>query len=273
MKNFIDIPTPYLGIITRKQVDSPTFRPAATGFITDELDLRFQMEALEVEASVNQEPGYISTAAHTTKSNAIRAALNEADERISAAAWWVYDRPLESGFDPLNVPIDSLESEASKEIRSIAIGFVDSCMKRGVVAVSILQGDTYPFAVLGASISEDRTESASKAFIESVQSWTASKWLRTHEPDSMPLWDVAELNRRATIIRQSEDSTRRSESSNNDTQNSITESLVVKTRRYNDRYVAWVYATERVISGTSLSLASLARRLDEQPQVFTNHNL
>lgn len=273
MKNFIDIPTPYQGIVTRKQVESATFRPAATGLPTDELNLRFQMEALEVEASVNQEPGYISTAAHITEMNAIRGALDEADERISAAAWWVYDRPLESRFDSLQVSVGLLEREAPKEIQSVAIGFVDSFMKRGHVAVSILQGDTYPFAVLGASIAGDRTESATKAFVESIQSWTASKWLRMHEPGSMPLWDVAELNRRAALIKQGEYSSGRRSSLNNNTQNRVVESLAVKTREYDGRYVAWVYAAGAPVSGTSLSLASLARALNEQPQVFTNHNL
>ena len=269
MTNFMEIATPFHRLTTVRLEKSGDFRPSATGDNSDidNIKLRVLMEQLEIDASTTQKPGFISSAAHSNRVTAIQNAQFEAIERISLAAWWTLKRPIIAKV-PLNTLETLVESYEPKQDIHASIGFVEPINKVGFAALSILSHDsTYPYTALGGAYSHDVSVATEKAFIESVQSWTASKWLYDHNRDSAPLWDVAELSSRRNEI----ESTEATETSSDKGGCSIPGEQIVVSE-VDDTYVAWIYGKEPV-SGTSVSLAKLAMRPNDNIRVFTNHNL
>jgi len=227
------------------------------------------MEQSEIDASTHH-IGSISSAAHYEPVQALNNAIDEADERISTSAWWAYDRTMLSRYALKSSPLSEFLNDPQTEIESINIGTIESFAKRGHVAVSILTGRSYPYAVLGSGISQDVHQSAQKAFFESVQSWTASKWLHDNEPQNTPLWDVHELQKRATKIAEAPSDTLKQKIPEGP---GILNKLSVRMSPLEGVFVAHIYDIHGPVSGRSLSLAALARIAHEQPSVFTDHNL
>jgi hypothetical protein len=269
MSNYIEIDTPFSSLKTVKLLDSSSFRPAATGSDYNQTRLRADMERLEIYASSNQRPGFISSAAHTDNQKAISNAYSEAIERVTSAAWWALNRPVMGKLS--DIDFQNIINDAGKPTGDfdISIGFIEPINHIGNVAVSIIrQNDVYPYATTGTAFSKNHTEAANKAFIESVQSWTASTWLKKYLKSEAPLWDIPTLLDRIDQI----DSSPVVNEVCTENEGLIDLQFEVETRDYAEGKVAWVYAKDRPVSGTTASLASLAMRDGEKIQVFTEHN-
>lgn len=271
---YIDIPTRFEGLRTYKVDDTPYFRPASTGFTKEEIIKRLHMEALEVEASSRRGgQGYISSAAHWEEKEAVNNALNEATERVSLAYWWVTRTGSVARLNSRHLSELRGKYSVPQEFR-LSIGFVESVTPDRYVAVSILDDRLeYPFSVLGGACSDSLNSAAEKAFIESVQSWSASRWLYQHPEKRKysPMWDIGELRKRAEEIDSLSDKVSESDQFWLDTESP---SFRVVTESFNsESWVAWVYG-ERATSGTSQDLASLAMKETGivNISVYTQHN-
>lgn len=256
--NYIDIPTPSNKLRTFKCADSPYFRPAATSSDAAEAALRIKMEYLEITSSdLAGEKGFIASAAHTEKESAINNAMNEAVERLTLGYWWSTGQ----GF------VSTISEDQQKMIRdsfsipseySFHIGFIRSTHPNRYTAVAILDTfHTYPYTVLGGATDTDKDNAMQKAFIESLQSWSASEWLHRHSTDKskLPRWDIGELRKRAQEMDDFPQATRQSaEYWSHDSSPRLT----YKTLATEDgNYIAWVYG-ENPTTGTSQDLARLA---------------
>jgi hypothetical protein len=265
MNKFIEIKTPFTSLKTVKLVGTETFRPAATGDDEDQIRLKTLMEALEIEASIDREPGFISSAAHPERDVAISNAEREANERVSVAAWWAFDREVTGRTSDTDITMLREKYHVPASYHFV-IGFVEPVMKSGYAAVSLLRNDqVYPYIVLGASFDEDKETAKEKAFIESVQSWSASAWEK-EQGQVLGLWDIAELRRRFLAIQASEEIEQVEQ---------LRLSNAPPTRleidQYSDAYVAWVYANQ-FVSGRTASLARIAMKTGESYYTFTEHN-
>ncbi len=264
MKEFIEIPTAFPPLKTVKLQDSDTFRPAATDVNQDQARRKALMEELEIQASFNQQPGFVASAAHAELGQAIANAKREASERIAIAAWWALDRPV-LGKAPVREVNNLREQYGVPKSFNLSIGYVQPHNRVGFATIAILENlATYPYIVLGASFNEDREIATIKAFTESVQSWTASAWEKENTNMLLSLWDMAELRRRANLINDAPDI------SDQSFEPTYSQELI-QTAEYSEGYVAWVYANE-FMSGRSVSLAKLAMKLDESIATFTDHN-
>ncbi|MFZ2125977.1 MAG: hypothetical protein WAV04_00490 [Candidatus Microsaccharimonas sp.] len=265
MNTFIEIKTPFPSLKTVKLAESDTFRPAATGDNEDQIRLKTLMEALEIQASVDRESGFVSSAAHVERDAAIENAEREANERISVAAWWAFDRPILGKASDADIAAMHEKYDVPSDYH-FAIGFVETVMRDGYAAVSILENaQTYPYIVLGASFHEDKGVAAEKAFVESTQSWAASVWEK-EQGQKLGLWDIAELRRRLLLIEQAP------------VIGGLRQVIVasapsthLEVDQFPDGYVAWVYA-HQFVSGRTASLARLAMKANESYYTYTEHN-
>lgn len=188
MEKYSIIDTPFRDIVTiKKNSDNLSFRPAATGLYS-ELDLlktKADMEEYE-NLIIN---GSIASAAHFDIEAAKRNATNEFIERSSVALWWHYHTGIEASPNPI-----TLESGFN-----IYQGRIDAIHGLGSVAISILENnEKYPYLALGSSFDHDRAKAGNSAYLESIQSWVGSCWLKNN---SKPLyWDLLELKKRANEI-------------------------------------------------------------------------
>jgi len=265
MKEFIEISTPLSSLKTVKLEGSETFRPAATGLDGDQIRLKTLMEALEISASIDRAPGFVSSAAHPERDAAIDNAKREAIERISVAAWWAFDRPIVG--KAATIDIAALRKKYTVlSSYEVEVGFVEPVIDDGFAAVSIIENrNEYPYIVLGASFDTDRQVATEKAFVESVQSWTASAWEK-EQGQALDLWDIAELRRRKLYIEQSDEINNMPRSAAVDAP-----SIYLEVDQNPEAYVAWVYA-DQFVSGRTASLAQLAIKMNESFYTFTEHN-
>ncbi len=154
MINFQKIPTPAKDIIVLKagDFDKDGFRPAASGDCFEDLEKRVEMEAVEIELSKRQPSGFIASAAHIEKPQAIRNAKFEAIERISLSAWWSLNRPFVAKYEQDLIDKLLQTHDLVDQGFDVNIGFVEPACETGFVAVAILENDQkYPFTVLGGS--------------------------------------------------------------------------------------------------------------------------
>lgn len=270
---YMKVDTPAIGVVTlRLNTDENTFMPAATGLSGDKLvELRTSMEKLEIEASVDTKPGYISRAAGPKKSMAIKNARYEAIEKMSLSAWWSLNRPS-IGKVSIGIIKKLLRVYFPSGDFQLSIGFVEPVCGTGYVAVSILQNtNKFPFAVLGSCYSNTPKSAMEKAFFESIQSWCATNWLRINNKELMPYWDLGELRRRSLEILSSTDLDL--EGKTNFDKKKLLKFIPIKyiqTQSHLGKYVAWVYMDKS--SDLNFEIAKLVKRKNETTQIFSAYN-
>jgi hypothetical protein len=271
-----ELSTPAAGIISlqvRNGGAETQFRPSATGEPSDLLRIRAQMEALEIEASAEVQPGFVASAAHVDKEKAVAAAQFEAVERLSLAAWWALDRPILARADEsVMQELGEAYFAGSPDFR-FSIGYVEPVSGTGFAAVSILENTSeYPFIVLGGSYAGTPEEAARGAFFESVQSWTGTIWMRDNAPQQTPYWDVGELRKRTAALAGAPDISAIGASRFDPQQMAgFFNDKTTHVEAYPEGSVAWVYL-DTPVTGYSFELAELVRRPDETVSVFTQHN-
>ena len=215
----------------------------------------------------------IASAAHADRESSIENAWQEAIERISLAAWWALRRPFISKFSDQAINEMLYQNHIERpENFSIHVGFVESVHPDYYVACSILSNDeSYPFAVLGGGCSkDDATSAAEKALYESIQSWTATTWIDSHQDVGQKVyWDAGELNER--ILTLSNTATEFTEKRMH-SRRSCLDSLRAHVAVHDNIYVTEI-AESRRTSHATLELARLAMKDSERISVFTPHNM
>jgi hypothetical protein len=181
--------------------DADSFRPAA---IDNDIFVAYKKAGMEQVEDRFPGADIIASAAHIDKETAEENAKKEAIERLSLSSWWALNRPVISRLDDGIVQSIRNYYLPDDEDFGINIGFVKPVCGTGFVAVSILEKQSeYPRAVLGGGFDEKPLEAAHKAFLESLQSWSATEWLWQNNPKEMPYWDTLELTKRAEAIQES----------------------------------------------------------------------
>ena len=229
------------------------------------------MERTETDHVTGQK--IIASAAHADRESSIENAWQEAIERISLAAWWVLRRPFIARFSDQVINEILYENHIEKpEDFSIHVGFVESVHPDYHVACSIPSNDkSYPFAVLGGGCSKDDAASAAeKALYESIQSWTATTWIDSHQEVGQKVyWDTGELSDRILNLSRT---TTGFAGKRMSSRHSCLDDLRTHVAVHDN-----IYFTEIVeSSGTShatLELARLAMKDSERISVFTPHNM
>lgn len=245
------------------------FRPSA---IDSELSIAREKASMEeLEDIFSCEANIISSAAHPDLSTAIYNAQKEAIERISLSAWWAFERPVKSKLsqkEKLAIIDGILPKDGSFNVE---IGFVEPSCATGYVAVSILESKIdWPRIVLGGSYDIEPMLAAKKAFLESVQSWTATNWLKDNDPSNMPYWDSQELLKRAQSIRASEPLAYVDEFSRRKF-NIYFEDKPANIFEHGGAYAAGICA-RCPVEGLTYLIADLDRHPGESVSVFTQHN-
>lgn len=270
---FYKINTPAKEIFTVKYEDSnfKSFQPASTGYDNELLILKASMEKLEIEASLSQQPGFISSAAHNTETEAIRNAQFEAVERISLSSWWVHKDPILGKVSSRNIE-ELLDTYFEpNHLFKLHIGFVQPIVPTGFLAVSILENShEYPYIVLGSSHKESQKEAVFSAFLESIQSWSATQWMRTNNNDfQQPKWDIGELRRRCNDIESSIDigADKHNKSEWDRDISPFFKDKPTITKKTDKGWVAWIYPPSPT-SLHPLDLAKLAKP-NKEARVFT----
>lgn len=264
------IDTPFSPVKTVRLYNRGDFRPCSTGLDVDSLKIRTAMERIEIEHTGGRE--IISSAAHTDKEVALENAWQEAIERISLAAWWALNRSFQAKFS--DDAIEEIMCNNKIEIPesfSLRVGLVESIDPNYRVACSIISNEKdYPFAVLGGGCSKDPTQAAEKAIYESMQSWTATSWIDSHQnTESKVYWDTRELtNRIADLSGLIVDESHTPTPYKADCLNNLDARVAFR----DGVYVAEIIESNGA-SHTTSELAKVAMRGDEQISVFTPHNL
>lgn len=270
---YMKVDTPAIGVVTlRLNTNENTFMPAATGLSGDKLvELRASMEKLEIEASVDTKPGYISRAAGPKKSMAIKNARYEAIERMSLSYWWSMGKSTLWKVNP-EITKRLLRTYFPSVDFQLNIGFVEPVCGTGYVAVSLLQNTKlFPYAVLGSCYSSSPKSAMKKAFFESIQSWSATNWLRKNNKKLMPYWDLGEIRRRSVEISSSPDLDFENET-NFDNQK-LLEFIPIKNiqvKPHSGKYVAWVYLDKSI--DLNFEITKLVKRKKETTKIFSEYN-
>lgn len=263
------IKTPFSPVKTVRLNTRGDFRPCSTGVDIEELKVRTLMERAEEEYTNNR--GVIASAAHADKDLAIENAYQEAIERISLAAWWKYRRPAIAKLSDERIGKLLEANNITKPANfSVDIGFVESVDPDYYVTYSIISNrQSYPFAVLGGGCSKDTTVAAKKALYESIQSWTATQWIDSHEgTKSKVYWDISELEYRSSLP--VDITTALDEKIT--TKHKMLSALNVRAVLQGDLYIA--EATEKNKEfHTASEMAKLAMKDGEKNVVFTPYNL
>lgn len=249
-----------------------SFRPAA---IDDDIFVAYKKAMMEQTEDILLVEGLVATAAHVDKETAVDNAKKEAIERLSLSSWWGLNRPVLSRLDDGIVQSIRNYYLPDNEGLGINIGFVKSVCDTGFVAVSILENQSeHPYEVLGGSFGEKPLEAAHKAFLESLQSWSATEWLGRNKPKEMPYWDTLELAKRAEDIRNAKqfelfavghspfDSARFS---------SYFSNASITVQNHGGVYVAGV-GLGMSLSGKVHAIAEIDKQPGEEVQVFTRYN-
>lgn len=273
--NFQKIPTPAKDIFVLKagDFDEDGFRPAASGDYSAELQQRVEMEAVEIALSKKQPSGFIASAAHMEKSQAIRNAKFEAIERISLSAWWSLNRPIIAKYEQRLIDELLKVHDLDGQGFDLNIGFIEPACETGFVAVAILENSQqYPFTVLGGSYKETAQEAAHHAFLESLQSWTATKWIRDNELKPVPAWDIGNLRARSNELRESADLEKEHLSTFEEALlEAYFKNKTILTDKLGENHAAWVYPPFQT-SLLSHELARIAQKNSEQVTVFSQYN-
>jgi hypothetical protein len=246
--------------------DSTTFRPSAIGLIDDEsLTDRLNMERQEVLYQRRTALSSLACAAHFTESEAIRGARNELIERISLAAWWRYRRPIINNVDSsefaelLNLPKDF----------SYATFIVPSSDRDSFVAGSILSNKLmFPYYAFGGGSNASEQDAVQHALLESIQSWSATVWLRRNH-QQFPYWDQSELAHRFEEAEQLSSDNKLSDSKPFVANIGKIATLTI-TR--NAPAVIASYNTARPFSGSAKEYARLVKLPWEADRVLTEYN-
>ena len=264
------IDTPFSPIKTVRLDDGGDFRPCSTGLDIDNLKVRTMMERIEADHANDQE--IVASAAHTDKEIALENAWQEAIERISLAAWWALDRPFLAKFsdDTVEKIVCNHKIEIPESF-SVRVGLVESVNPDYKIACSIISNESdYPFAVLGGGCSKNAMQAAEKAIYESMQSWTATNWIDSHQnTESKVYWDTRELMSRIADL-----SSLTVDESHVPTPHKADclSNLGARVTFYDGVYVAEIIESHGISHVTS-ELARIAMRDDEHISVFTPHNL
>lgn len=265
------IDTPFPPVKTVRLVNRGDFRPCSTGTNIDELNTRTLMEQVEIDHVNGQK--IIASAAHADRESSIENAWQEAIERISLAAWWALRRPFITKFSDQAIDEILYENHIEKpEDFSIHVGFVESVHPDYYVACSVLSNDKlYPFVVLGGGCSKDDAASAAeKALYESIQSWTATTWIDSHQEVRQKVyWDTSELNDRILNLSNTTTDFAEKRVSSRD---SCLDNLRAHVTVHNDIYITEIIES-RGTSHATLELARLAMKDSERISVFTPHNM
>lgn len=249
--------------------DSDCFCPAAID--PDPVIARHKARMEGLESQIDAAEPLIATAAHVEKDIAIYNAQKEAIERLSLAPWWAFRRPVLSKLGE-NLTKSLCEYHLPEDDSFHAdIGFVEPVCGTGFLAVSILQNHSeFPYAVLGGKYSDSYEEAAHGAFLESLQSWAATDWLRHNNVEQMPYWDSVELfNRSASIAAAPELTEGRPFDST--MFNDFFSGVKILLQSHDEYYIAGVDIGESA-SGRSYDIAELDRKPGEEPLVFTQCN-
>ncbi len=266
------IETPFMPLKTVKTVGSDSFRPCSTGVDIEDLKKRTMMEGLEVDSL--ECSGVIASAANNDRESSVANTINEAVERISLASWWALNRPFTSRLSNKYIKNIFLEDGIEENDNfSVNVGFVESIDSGLYVACSILENErSYPFIVLGGGCSKSISVAARKAIYESIQSWTATEWLRRNcSADDQVYWDTGELKRRLgelikTPVRPLINDEPRQDSCSLKGVDLFTESI-------DDVYISRAVLSDGSFSHSTQQLARMAMRSNEQVSVFTQHNI
>ena len=177
-------------VTIRADADSDYFRPSATGIYLDDVEIRADMEKLEIEAISRSSRGFIfSSSAHFNMEEAINNAYNESAERINLSCWWAFRGSLLSRVDP-RISL-GLSNENMFETRTALLSTYGNI---GHCAITLIQSSEYPYYVLGSSFSQSAKEASEKSYFESVNSWVGTKW--SVNKGRKVSWDTEELARR-----------------------------------------------------------------------------
>lgn len=265
------IDTPFPPVKTVRLGNSGDFRPCSTGTSIEELNTRTLMECTETDHTNGQK--IIASAAHIDRESSIENAWQEAIERISLAAWWAFRRPFIAKFSDQAIDEMLYKKHIEKpEDFSIHVGFVESVHPDYHVACSILSNDkSYPFTVLGGGCSKDGAISAAeKALYESIQSWTATTWIDSHQDVGQKVyWDISELNDR--ILNLSSITTEFTEKRMS-SRDSCLDNLRAHVAIHDNIYITEIVEL-RGTSHATFELARLAMKDGECISVFTPHNM
>jgi len=267
----IESPSPKLYQVKVKTPD--LFRPAA---IDDDPFLAYkkaEMEQYESILSFNRQ--IVATAAHKDKEVAINNAQEEAVERMSLSAWWACERPVLARLDDALVKNLHDYYFPGDSNFDVSIGFIRPACDSGYVAVSILENRSdYPHIVLGGSFGENPKEASYKAFLESIQSWTGTRWLGQNNPNDMPYWDTPELAKRITDIKKAKELGLFTSSQKPFGRQALLgclENSELFLTKKDGLYVAGIGFNVET-SGLSHKIAELGKRSSEEVTVFTQYN-
>lgn len=264
------IDTPFSPVKTVRFDNRGDFRPCSTGLDVDSLKMRTIMERIEAAHTKDQE--IVASAAHTDKEIALENAWQEAIERISLAAWWALNRSFQAKFsdDAVEKIVHNNKIEIPESF-SVRVGLVESVNPDYKVACSIISNERdYPFAVLGGGCSKNAMQAAEKAIYESMQSWTATNWIDSHQnTESKVYWDTRELiSRTADLSSLTVDESYVPTPHEDD----YLRDLSTRVTFYDGVYVAEIIESHGISHVTS-ELAKIAMRDDEHISVLTPHNL
>lgn len=267
MSEYIYIPTISNILTTVKFEDTKNFRPSATEVDVELAKVKVLMEKLEIDSQVENRPGYISSSSHTDKYEAIKISEQEANERISVSAWWAFNRPALAKISNSELN-DLLKKYEISNSYNIVIGIVESTvLENEYVAVSIIKNfDNFPYAVLGASSSRDLYVAIEKAFIESVQSWTASEWEKDRSSSTADVWNIHELQNKYQSILNADEI-----SDINIIRHSNIVEIQTDVEMIDGKYLAWTYS-KNLKSNRTTDLARLAMKQSEMYHTYTEHN-
>ncbi len=241
-------------IVIAREQGSEHFRPAAIGLKDDNsLKTRVEMEQREIDFQLKNSVATLAIAAHFTEQQAQQNAQNELLERVSLASWWVYRLPTTDSIDVPQIGDYQIVTGVAPSIGN------------GNATFTIIRNDSeFPFFTLGGGYAQDLSRAAEKSYLEAVQSWTATRWLRHNNMD-FPNWDLNELSRRFNEIQAVTDSAREH------IDLELMEPITPITVKSEDIFVSYFGAQRKDFSGRSRDYASLSRPA-RQPVVFTEHN-
>lgn len=268
--HFIDNPFSETHLVRLKSDNNPdVFRPSA---IDEDLSVALKKAKMEeLEEVFSREPSMISSAAHSELSIATINAQREAIERISLSAWWAFDRPMKgklNQYDMEDITGNILPKDGSF---SVDIGFVEPACGTGYAAVAILESKLdLPRIVLGGAFDVEAKIAAKKAFLESLQSWLATNWLKNNTPRYMPYWDGRELLRRSCAIRESEVAMDIRDFSFSKFSKYF-QDMPMKIIEYDGVFIVGVDAGVP-LGGLTYLIAELDKKSNEEVRVFTQHN-
>lgn len=210
-------------------------------------------DAVMAELARRNEVATLAIAAHFTEQQAQQNAQNELLERVSLASWWVYRLPTTDSIDVPQIGDYQIVTGVAPSIGN------------GNATFTIIRNDSeFPFFTLGGGYAQDLSRAAEKSYLEAVQSWTATRWLRHNNMD-FPNWDLNELSRRFNEIQAVTDSAREH------IDLELMEPITPITVKSEDIFVSYFEAQRKDFSGRSRDYASLSRPA-RQPVVFTEHN-